>query len=78
MYQQNIGLADGPTSDTLNTHVCHDAKTQMTNMGLLRNPLIVVDHKGNAIPAQFSCEYKRYLGIIPFEDKRRITLMQGG
>jgi len=45
-----IGLLGGSTSDTMDPALFNDVYQQMTSMGFLRNPLVEIDNKGNAIP----------------------------
>ncbi len=45
-----IGLQGGSTSDTMDPALFNDVYQQMTSMGFLRNPLVEIDNKGNAIP----------------------------
>jgi len=45
-----IGLLGGSTSDTMDPALFNDVYQQMTSMGFLRNPLVEINNKGNAIP----------------------------
>jgi peptide/nickel transport system substrate-binding protein len=45
-----LGLQGGSTSDSMDPAKFNDVFVQMTSMGFLRNPLVEIDHKGNAIP----------------------------
>lgn len=45
-----IGLQGGSTSDSMDPAKFNDVYVQLTSMGFLRNPLVEIDHKGNAIP----------------------------
>jgi len=45
-----IGLLGGSTSDSMDPALFNDVYQQMTSMGFLRNPLVEIDHKGNAVP----------------------------
>ena len=45
-----IGLLGGSTSDSMDPALFNDIYQQMTSMGFLRNPLVEIDNKGNAVP----------------------------
>lgn len=45
-----VGMAGGSTTESLDPATFSDIFDQMTSMGFLRNPLVEIDHKGNAIP----------------------------
>ncbi len=45
-----LGLQGGSTSDSMDPAKFNDVYVQMTSMGFLRNPLVEIDAKGNAIP----------------------------
>jgi len=45
-----MGLQGGSTSDSMDPAKFNDVYVQMTSMGFLRNPLVEIDHNGNAIP----------------------------
>ena len=45
-----MGLIGGSTSDSMDPAKFNDVYVQMTSMGFLRNPLVELDHQGNAVP----------------------------
>ena len=45
-----IGMVGGHTTESLDPASFDDVFVQMTSMGFLRNPLVEIDHFGNAVP----------------------------
>ncbi len=45
-----IGIQGGSTADSMDPALFNDVYQQMTSMGFLRNTLVEIDHKGNAVP----------------------------
>jgi len=45
-----LGLQGGSTSDSMDPAKFNDVFQQMTSMGFVRNPLVEIDYKGDAIP----------------------------
>ncbi|RLB94453.1 MAG: peptide ABC transporter substrate-binding protein [Deltaproteobacteria bacterium] len=45
-----VGMAGGSTTESLDPATFDDVFVQMTSLGFLRNPLVEIDHKGNAVP----------------------------
>ncbi len=67
-----VGMAGGSTTESLDPSTFDDVFVQMTSLGFLRNPLVEIDHKGNAIP-----ELAQSWEAIPNAARWVINLRQG-
>lgn len=67
-----VGMAGGSTTESLDPSTFDDVFVQMTSLGFLRNPLVEIDYKGNAIP-----ELAQSWEAIPNAARWVINLRQG-